>query len=241
MIKNELYYIKKPKGYNPCILGNPKHRDPVLNVLPNCSAWATGRFNELGNYGECKYLGNANAEDFIKFVKTQKLELSDVPQKGSCMVWEGKGELAGHVAIVEEVVNVNEIADSESGWTFTVPYKTKTRKKGTNGRWGMGSKYTFKGFIYNPTFPILVILPARGYFKKGDRGEDIKKINEWLYKKYGNKKTLGMIFGDNTMKDVKKFQTEAKAKGLYTGKNATIDGKIGRLTLKAMREFGFSY
>ena len=49
------------------------------------------------------------------------------------------------------------------------------------------------------------------------------------------------MFGDNTVKDVKKFQTEAKAQGIYTGKNATIDGKIGRLTLKAMRESGFKY
>ncbi|MDV3426731.1 MAG: CHAP domain-containing protein [Bacillota bacterium] len=238
MIKNELYYIKKPKGYNPCILGNPAHRDPVLNVLPNCVGWATGRFNELGNYGECKYLGNKNAENFIEFVKIQNLILSQTPQKGSCMVWEGKGDLAGHVAIVEEVVNVNEIIDSESGWSFKVPYKNKTRKKGTNGRWGMASNYTFKGFIYNPVFPILVILPARGYFKKGDKGNDIIKINDWLYEKYKNKKTLGIVFGKNTETDVKKFQAEAKKKGQYNDK---IDGKIGKKTLKAMRENGFAY
>ena len=241
MIENELYYIKKPKGYNPCILGNPKHRDPVLNVLPNCVGWATGRYNEKGNYGECKYLGNTNAENFITYVKSQGLELSQTPQVGACMVWHGESELAGHVAIVEEVTNVAKLVCSESGWSFTVPYRTKERKKGTNGNWGGGKGLVFKGFILNPAFPKLVILPARGYFKKGDKGEDIVKINDWLYSKYKNKKTLGILFGDNTVKDIKKFQTEAKKEGIYTGKNATIDGKIGRLTLKAMRECGFKY
>ena len=227
MIENENYYIKKPKGWNPCILGNKEHRDPVLNVLPNCVGWATGRFNEKGNFGECKYLGNANAEDFLKFVKSQNLTLSQIPQVGACMVWEGKGSLAGHVSIVEEAMTVAKVEDSESG-------------KGT-GNWGGGKGLIFKGFIYNPAFPILIILPARGYFKKGDKGDDIIKINDWLYSKYKNKKTLGILFGANTKADVKKFQTEAKAKGIYTGKNATIDGKIGKLTLKAMRECGFKY
>ena len=240
MIENENYYIKKPKGWNPCILGNKKHRDPVLNVLPNCTGWSTGRFNEKGNYGECKYLGNANAEDFLKFVKSQNLTLSQIPQVGACMVWEGKGSLAGHVSIVEEAMTVAKVEDSESGWSFKVPYKTKVRKKGT-GNWGGGKGLIFKGFIYNPAFPILIILPARGYFKKGDKGDDIIKINDWLYSKYKNKKTLGILFGDNTKADVKKFQTEAKKQGIYTGKNATIDGKIGKLTLKAMRESGFKY
>lgn len=241
MIENELYYIKKPKGWNPCILGNKEHRDPVLNVLPNCVGWATGRFNEKGNYGECKYLGNANAEDFLKFVKSQKLTLSQIPQVGACMVWEGKGSLAGHVSIVEETYNVADVNTSESNWSQKVPYQTRRRKKGINGNWGAKKGLIFKGFIYNPAFPVLIILPARGYFKKGDKGEDIIKINDWLYSKYKNKKTLGILFGKNTQADVKKFQTEAKKQGIYTGKNATIDGKIGRLTLKAMRESGFKY
>lgn len=241
MIENENYYIKKPKGWNPCILGNKKHRDPVLNVLPNCTGWATGRFNEKGNYGECKYLGNTNAENYIGYVKSQKLTLSQTPQVGACMVWNGEGELAGHVAIVEIANTVADVDTSESNWSDKKPYITKKRKKGTKGNWGAGKGLVFRGFILNPAFPILIILPAKGVFKKGDKGEDIIKINDWLYSKYKNKKTLGILFGKNTEADVKKFQTEAKAKGIYTGKKATIDGKIGPLTLKAMRECGFKY
>lgn len=240
------YYNKKPKGYSPCILGNPKHRDPELNVLVNCVGWATGRFNQLGQYGECKYLGNANAEDFINFCSKQGLTLGQTPKVGACMVWEGKGNLAGHVCVVEQVISPTELIISESGWSFTKEYyRTATRKKGSNGRWGMGSKYTFKGFIYNPKEIIpdgeKIKLPKRGYFTKGDKGKDVGKIDKWLYEMYGNKKVLGDLYGNNTVNEVKKFQKEAKAKGLYTGKKATIDGNWGSMTMKAAREMGFPY
>ena len=147
--EDKKYYNKKPKGWSPCILGNEKHRDKELNVLVNCVGWAVGRFNHLGEEHECKYLGNANAEDFTKFCKTQGLELGQTPKVGACMVWEGKKDLAGHVAIVEEVKSDKEVITSESGWNATKSYWTQTRKKGT-GNWGQNSKYAFKGFIYNP-------------------------------------------------------------------------------------------
>lgn len=244
--EDKKYYNKKPKGYSPCILGNPKHRNPELNVLVNCVGWATGRFNQLGHYGDCKYLGNTNAENFTNYCKTQGLILGQTPKVGACMVWEGKGSLAGHVCIVEQVISPTELIISESGWSFTKEYyRTITRKKGSDGRWGMGSKYTFKGFIYNPTeikpATDKIELPKRGYFTKGDKGKDVGKIDQWLYEMYGNKKVLGDLYGNNTVKEVKKFQKWARANGTYTGKYATIDGNIGRLTLEAMRKAGFPY
>lgn len=70
------------------------------------------------------------------------------------MVW-GQGTLkssdgAGHVAIVEKVISETEVVTSESNYGDSRPFLTKTRKKGANGRWGLSSKYTFRGFIYNP-------------------------------------------------------------------------------------------
>lgn len=244
--EDKKYYNKKPKGYSPCILGNPNHRDPELNVLVNCVGWATGRFNQLGKYGECKYLGNTNAENFINYCKTQGLTLGQTPKVGACMVWDGKGSLAGHVCIVEQVISPIELIISESGWSFTKEYyRTATRKKGSDGRWGMSSNYTFKGFIYNPTeikpSEDKIKLPKRGYFTKGDRGKDVGKIDQWLYELYGNKKILGDLYGTNTVKEVKKFQKWAKQQGSYTGKYATIDGNVGKLTLEAMRKAGFPY
>ena len=238
MVEKKEYYIKKPKGWNPCILGNPEHRDPELNVLPNCVGWATGRFNEIGVYGECKYLGNTNAENFINYVKSQKLEFGQIPKTGSCMVWKGEGSLAGHVAIVEDVISKTEVSTSESGWSSVKAYWTQTRKKGLNGRWGMGSKYSFLGFIYNPDVVIKIKLPKRGYFKKGDKGEDVSLIDEWLFEKYGNKKVLGNLYGSNTVKYVKEFQKVAKKIGIYED---NIDGCIGKKTLIAMRVSGFKH
>lgn len=147
--EDKKYFIKKPKGWSPCILGNKKHRDPELNTLPNCVSWSTGRFNMLGLIGSCKYLGNTNAENFTKFCKSQGLELGNDPKVGACMCWEGKGELAGHVAIVEEVVNGNKVITSESGWTASKSYWTSSRTRDKNN-WQGGSKLKFKGFIYNP-------------------------------------------------------------------------------------------
>ena len=236
--EDKKYYIKKPKGWNPCILGNKAHRDKELNVLPNCVGWATGRFNQLGAYGECKYLGNHNAEDFIKFVKSQKLDIGQTPKIGACMVWKGKGELAGHVAIVEDVISKTEVSTSESGWSSTKAYWEQTRKKGLTNRWGMGSKYSFLGFIYNPNVYVKIKLPNRGYFKKGDKGEDVSLINQWLFEKYANKKVLGNLYGTNTVKYVKEFQKNAKKDGIY---NDNIDGCIGKKTLEAMRIAGFKH
>lgn len=236
--EDKKYYNKKPKGYNPCILGNAKHRDKELNVLPNCVGWAVARFNHLSEWGECKYLGNTNAENFVKYVKQQVLDFGQLPKVGACMVWQGKGSLAGHVAIVEEVISKTQVTTSESGWTSTKAYWTQTRKKGLNNRWGMGSKYTFLGFIYNPRVIKKIELPTRGYFKKGDRGEDVTLINQWLYERYGNKKVLGELYGNNTIKYVKAFQTQAKKDGTY---DDNIDGCIGKKTLQAMRKAGFKH
>lgn len=150
IIREKKYYIKKPKGWNPCILGYEKARDKELNVLPNCVGWAVGRFNELGKQGDCKYLGNTNAENFIKYCKTQNLTLSQYPKKGACMCWQGKGSLAGHVAIVEEVISPTQVITSESGYgNYKNSYWSKTRSKG-KGNWEQNSKFTFSGFILNP-------------------------------------------------------------------------------------------
>lgn len=87
-----------------------------------------------------------------------------------------------------------------------------------------------------PLTPIKV--PSRGYFKKGDKGQDVAKIDQWLYEKYGNKKTIGDLYGDNTVNDVKKVQKEGKLLGIY---DDNIDGCTGKKTLEAMRKMGFPY
>ena len=140
------YYIRKAQGgYSNAIYGKPT--DSECNVLANCVGYAYGRFNEIGGYGYCKYLAPVNAENFIQYKGS--CEVGMVPKVGACMVWEGKGDLAGHVAIVEKVYDNNHVYTSESGYGSKNPFWNSHRYN-NNGRWGCNSNYKFLGFIYNP-------------------------------------------------------------------------------------------
>ena len=152
------YYIRKAQGgYSNAIYGKPT--DSECNVLSNCVGYAYGRFNEIGGYGYCKYLAPVNAENFIQYKGS--CEIGMVPKVGACMVWEGKGDLAGHVAIVEKVYDNNHVYTSESGYGSKNPFWNSHRYN-NNGRWGCNSNYKFLGFIYNPAVKEEVIeAPAR--------------------------------------------------------------------------------
>ena len=71
------------------------------------------------------------------------------PKVGACMVWEGKGDLAGHVAIVEKVYDNNHVYTSETGYGSKKAFWNSHRYN-NNGRRGCNSNYKFLGFIYNP-------------------------------------------------------------------------------------------
>lgn len=145
------YYIRKASGgWSNAIQGSPT--DSQCDVLSNCVGYAYGRFNEIGNYGSCKFLSPVNAENFMEYAPG--LATGKTPELGACMVWQKGATLkdsdgAGHVAIVEKIISDTEIVTSESGWGSSTPFWTQTRKKG-DGNWGQSSAYTFRGFIYNP-------------------------------------------------------------------------------------------
>lgn len=144
------YNTIKTGGYNPCILGNAQRREKNLNVLPNCVGYATGRFNAIGNYGSCKYLGNTNAANFIDLARRQGLLISQKPTPGGCMVWKGGNTGEGHVAIVELMMG-SRIITSESeyyGKAFTIYQRFGSNW--SDGCYWMGSSYKFLGCIVNP-------------------------------------------------------------------------------------------
>lgn len=153
------YYIRKANGgYSNAIVGKPT--DSECNVLANCVGYAYGRFNEIGGYGYCKYLAPVNAENFMQYKGSLKTGMT--PKVGAVMVWEGKGSLAGHVAIVEKVYNDNKVYTSESGYGSSA-FWNQTRTN-DNGRWGCNSNYKFLGFIYNPAVKeeYKVVIPFEG-------------------------------------------------------------------------------
>lgn len=246
---NKFYNTVGKGGWSTAIVGNPK--DSGCDVLSNCVGYAFGRFNEIAyqllgeegikklfkeNGGTLKNLNSnsrmpllqpLNAENFYDVALTQGLTVSQTPSLGACMVWQ-KGDTrnykdgAGHVAIVEEIISVDCVKSSESGYGCTNPFWTQLRYKG-NGNWGAGSGYKFLGFIKNPA----VDAPTDPYpmptrtLKEGMTGEDVKWV-QWKLKNlcYLNDSIDGW-FGIHTCEAVLYFQLK---NGL------SCDGIVGNAT-----------
>lgn len=154
------YNTKASGGYSPCIVGNVPYGAayrkgwPGLNTLPNCVGWAVARFNQIGGYGECRWLGSTNARNFIKMAQSQGLTVGQEPKLGGVMVWDD-GAL-GHVAVVEKMVGKSQVTVSQSGWEYRKGAMwTAIHKKG-DGNWIEGgdkswmSRYKYLGCIYHP-------------------------------------------------------------------------------------------
>ena len=176
---NKFFITKSKGGYSTCIQGSPT--DSQCNVLSNCVGYACGRFNEI--IGAMKYPSlNCNAENFIERAKnTYGLEISSVPTLGGIMVWQ-KGTLsgndgAGHVAVVE-IIDSNTIYTSESGYGGSAFWNSTRRN--TNGRWGLGSAYIFRGCIVNPAIG-KVVAPTPTPSAKKSVDEVAKEVirGEW--------------------------------------------------------------
>lgn len=154
--KNKNFITTGSGGWNTCIKGYPN--DPNANVLANCVGYASGRFNEIINDARgttgCAYKTlNCNAENFIERAKAAGLEVGTTPRVGAIgCAMKGStlsgGDGAGHVWIVERVYDNNSIYTSESGYGSTAFWNQK--RNNSNGKWGLSSGYTFRGFIYLP-------------------------------------------------------------------------------------------
>ena len=147
---NRYYITQGAGGYSTCIVGKPT--DSQCNVLANCVGYSCGAYNEELDLGYEKYHLNCNAENFIERAIASGLSVISKPCVGSILVWEGAGSLAGHVAIVTEVINDNCIRTAESGYGSSSPFWTNIRYN-NNGRWGQNSNYSVRGFIINPNYP----------------------------------------------------------------------------------------
>ena len=115
--------------------------------LPNCTAYAWGRFYEL--LGSKPKLSTSNAENW--WAKEDGYKRGQVPKLGAVICWRkgkaGNGsDGAGHVAIVEKVNADGSILISQSGWKASKTMWTQTLKP----PYKYGSAYTLQGFIYNP-------------------------------------------------------------------------------------------
>ena len=81
-----------------------------------------------------------------------------------------------------------------------------------------------KGQTYQGTFPAL---PKRNYFRKGDRGAEVKNLQALLNWLNGSKLVADGILGDKTIKQVKTFQKSVKI---------NADGLFGRTSLEKAKQ-----
>lgn len=148
---NKYYITTSNGGYSRCIKGKPT--DAHANVLSNCVGYANSRFAEIIGKKKIEYQLTCNAENFIERAEKYGLKVVSYPTLGGIMVWrKGKAGVssdgAGHVAIVERIDSANQIYTSESAYNGKAFFNSTRRN--TNGRWGMGSAYAFRGCIINP-------------------------------------------------------------------------------------------
>ena len=182
---NKFYNTISNGGLSECIKGYPTSSDS--DVLANCVGYACGRFNEIIGKMKYPYL-NCNAEDFIDRAKSfYNLEISSIPTLGGIMVWK-KGNThngadgAGHVAIVEKIIDENTIYTSESGYGSA--YFWNATRKNVNLKWGMKPSQSFIGCIKNPSVKEEIIKPS---LKSID--EIAKDVIKGLYGNYPERKT----------------------------------------------------
>lgn len=241
---NNKYYITVGQGgWNKAIQGKPTKSG--ANVLANCVGYANGRFAEIIGKECIEYQLVCNAENFIEKAKGYGLNISSVPTLGGIMVWEGKGSLAGHVAIVERIDSNNQIFTSESAYNGSAFYN-KTRYN-CNGNWDMGSNYSFRGCIVNPSNPEPTPIPTHKIAEDGYWGEetttkaqkvfgtpvDGKVSNQYAYYKSKNPGLLSSTF-QWVEKPNKNGSPLIKAIQKWCG--VTQDGFIGDVTIKAMQK-----
>lgn len=127
--------------------------------MPNCTAYAWGRFWEIGdplstgihkpNPNELP--GYWSGGYWWREVDTSVYQTGQTPALGAVICfWDAQGD--GHVAIVEQINNGGEsIVTSNSAYNSTFFY-TQTLYRSNNYCWygNNGHFYEFQGFIYNP-------------------------------------------------------------------------------------------
>ena len=193
---NRYYIAKSAGGLNPCI---PKPAGSPLRFA-NCVFYAVGRFAEVTGI----WLPSTNAENFVTEAKKRGLTVSDKPQLGAIAVW-AKGKVgdgsdgAGHVAVVEIINETGSIVTSESGWNAKQEFWTQTRKP--DGNWGQSGAYKFLGFILPPEPTVRVL-------KRGDQGDDVRKLQTALTDAGYELGKIDGDFGIRTQRAVVCFQFE---------------------------------
>jgi surface antigen len=128
--------------------------------MPNCTAYAWGRFWEIGDPTSAgihkpnpnELPGYWSGGYWWREVDTSVYQTGGTPALGAVICFEDTSGGDGHVAIVEQIINGGEsIVTSNSAYNSTY-FFTQTLYRSNNYCWtGInGHFYRTQGFIYNP-------------------------------------------------------------------------------------------
>lgn len=199
------FYLKAGKGgYNRAAEINPK----THSCLPNCCGLVHGRWLESQkqtDYNKYDKLCTGDAHSY--YGKNDGYKRGSTPKLGSIICFDKKGGY-GHVAFVEAINSNGDILTSNSGYSGT-RFFTKVLRKKNNYKYS--NAYTLQGFIYSPV-EFEVQYNLKRLLKIKDKGSDVKDLQKELKTRGYNIGKYGVdgIFGDDTLKAVKKFQTDNK-------------------------------
>lgn len=134
-----------PHGYNAQILGRPSAWS--YSVLADCTGYVHGRWMELGNTTTEYNLSNGNAKTY--WGHDDGYARGQTPQLGAVLCMGGGS--AGHVAIVEEILDNGDIMCSESNYdSYIFEYVRRYKSLGYRRSSSSASIGGFQGFIYHP-------------------------------------------------------------------------------------------
>ena len=173
------------------------------------NGWAYGLWTCYGNNGVEKY--------FDKFEYSQA-------KKGDWIIWNKGSKQApnSHVGMFIERVGNN---------------KVKSYSQNQAGIKAFNFCNVDEDGILGVLRPKIYLqddfLPPRGYFTKGDSGDKIELIDEFLANQ-----VKGNYYGSFTVACVKALQEKGKEEGLYDDE---IDGNWGPKTQKLAEHYGFKY
>ena len=117
-----------------------------------------------------------NAENWYAEALRQGLSVGNTLKLGAVMCWQKGATLngsdgAGHLAVVEEIVNGETVVTSESGYGASA-FWVQRRTRGS-GNWGQGGSYRFLGFLYHPLSEVLLPMSTKP-LRKGDCGDGVR-------------------------------------------------------------------
>lgn len=134
--------LVKPTRSNSYFYGSGNWFENNGYGIPNCTAYAYGRFWEIRG-GNAPKLSHDNAADWWSY--SDGYARGQTPKLGAVLCWSGGSDGCGHVAIVEQIKANGDVVYSESWWK-SLEFGTGVATKSSGYYFQSG--YRFQGFIY---------------------------------------------------------------------------------------------